>query len=909
MSNDTKTDNDTNRSNDDTNHVSKCETSLTHLEHALESIRTALISVYEEFNLDSADHPHALSAQILAGRLGPVLRKKVASLSQEMSNPRRERVMRLAKIVGHPADPALPVTSMDDSLRAIGKAMSDLADGLASEIKEDSTLIGLVKETRARLAGGMDEELIKLGGLMLGVECGKGTREDLIRDIASEARKMREELDAIGYPGRLSEVLKNTRKMGECLGHLITGLATAVGVAKRDTAVDTLDSIREAVWVVTADLASTHGAELKDDSTLVGVVGEALTKLGKVVGTDGPNIVHAIAIAVAGLMSVVTGVDDGDAWRVSLHGAVDSVTARHAAVLKDLQSYKDRLDTITKGRCELVGMRRAALESVPARLRDKSDDPVQPALDELRDIEEMVLRHGLAEAVDARGKLEQGVPLPVVLGELQKAEAAVDAANRGIAHERKLEAEKWKDVARQSQRDRDEWQARQANAESECTKRMLERDVLGNKLVDALGVPHRTINVAEDLRHNKPLPPGYKDEAEHPLVVRLAEVLTGRPMGTELPDSIVARATAEVLTWVDGPKVPAIRLPPLSALEDGLRKAGAEAMVKPIIGALGRGGIDLKTTRMTGFTEDVAKELLDRVTKRMEAEQGSSEVADLRAEVERWKKAAETDTARADRMEAQALQSAKSASDWKSTAQASQARVETMSDQLKSAEGMLRNLRAGMITALRVHPYADHGDAALISYAKKAADDSAVDGRAYNDGRAEGRADIAAKLRAIIDPEDKRHLSLDGLINAWKWNAASMRIAASTMLARLLHESGRRAVERGENIAEQTTFIEWVDLHARVKQGRTMTACAMLDSMLIDAAPAPAGSTRLSGECLAREIHKCEKAAIESGHTARQHSTTWVPFDELPEAAKRGRMAQAEYLEKRCDLAFFVWDK
>jgi len=46
-------------------------------------------------------------------------------------------------------------------------------------------------------------------------------------------------------------------------------------------------------------------------------------------------------------------------------------------------------------------------------------------------------------------------------------------------------------------------------------------------------------------------------------------------------------------------------------------------------------------------------------------------------------------------------------------------------------------------------------------------------------------------------------------------------------LARLLHESGRRAVERGENLAQQSTFVEWADLHARVKQGRAMTASAM----------------------------------------------------------------------------------
>jgi hypothetical protein len=40
----------------------------------------------------------------------------------------------------------------------------------------------------------------------------------------------------------------------------------------------------------------------------------------------------------------------------------------------------------------------------------------------------------------------------------------------------------------------------------------------------------------------------------------------------------------------------------------------------------------------------------------------------------------------------------------------------------------------------------------------------ATDGEVYNRGRSEGHADIAAKLRAIIDPEDQRHLNLTGLL-------------------------------------------------------------------------------------------------------------------------------------------------
>jgi hypothetical protein len=39
-----------------------------------------------------------------------------------------------------------------------------------------------------------------------------------------------------------------------------------------------------------------------------------------------------------------------------------------------------------------------------------------------------------------------------------------------------------------------------------------------------------------------------------------------------------------------------------------------------------------------------------------------------------------------------------------------------------------------------------------------------ADSPPYNAGRLEGHADVAAKLRAIVDPEDAEHLSLDGAL-------------------------------------------------------------------------------------------------------------------------------------------------
>jgi hypothetical protein len=42
---------------------------------------------------------------------------------------------------------------------------------------------------------------------------------------------------------------------------------------------------------------------------------------------------------------------------------------------------------------------------------------------------------------------------------------------------------------------------------------------------------------------------------------------------------------------------------------------------------------------------------------------------------------------------------------------------------------------------------------------------NAVDGPAYTAGRKEGHADVAASLRAILDPKDTRHASIEGLLS------------------------------------------------------------------------------------------------------------------------------------------------
>lgn len=50
-------------------------------------------------------------------------------------------------------------------------------------------------------------------------------------------------------------------------------------------------------------------------------------------------------------------------------------------------------------------------------------------------------------------------------------------------------------------------------------------------------------------------------------------------------------------------------------------------------------------------------------------------------------------------------------------------------------------------------------------------DPASVDGPVYNAGRLEGHADIAARLRAILDPEDRNKWNLDGLLKEADRNA------------------------------------------------------------------------------------------------------------------------------------------
>lgn len=145
-------------------------------------------------------------------------------------------------------------------------------------------------------------------------------------------------------------------------------------------------------------------------------------------------------------------------------------------------------------------------------------------------------------------------------------------------------------------------------------------------------------------------------------------------------------------------------------------------------------------------------------------------------------------------------------------------------------------------------------------------------------------------------------------------------IVALYNLARALHEAGRPAVEAGETMAAALgaegegaslrpvrVFVEWADLPPRVRHGRLLTACRLAAGLVLGES-VPPGATRISGAALAREIHNSEPGAYHFGLTLRPIGVPWLNYDNLPEAARAGRLRQAEALEAAGWRAW-VWDK
>ncbi len=145
-------------------------------------------------------------------------------------------------------------------------------------------------------------------------------------------------------------------------------------------------------------------------------------------------------------------------------------------------------------------------------------------------------------------------------------------------------------------------------------------------------------------------------------------------------------------------------------------------------------------------------------------------------------------------------------------------------------------------------------------------------------------------------------------------------IVALYNLARALHEAGRPAVEAGETMAAALgaegetpillpvrVFVEWADLPPRVRHGRLLTACHLAAGLIMGES-VPPGATRISGAALAREIHNSEPSAYHFGLTLRPIGVPWLNYDNLPDAARAGRLRQAEALEAAGWRAW-VWDK
>lgn len=138
---------------------------------------------------------------------------------------------------------------------------------------------------------------------------------------------------------------------------------------------------------------------------------------------------------------------------------------------------------------------------------------------------------------------------------------------------------------------------------------------------------------------------------------------------------------------------------------------------------------------------------------------------------------------------------------------------------------------------------------------------------------------------------------------------SAMRITHTEiyLLAALLHESCRQLVAEGKTLAHsmglQTDFAEWPRLHPRVHDGRRRTAELLLRRYVIGEPLPDLGTDPVGDADLASSIHECEREAVEAGDVVVNFDRGWVPFSDLPDVAREGRLMQARYLKER---AFFM---
>jgi hypothetical protein len=81
--------------------------------------------------------------------------------------------------------------------------------------------------------------------------------------------------------------------------------------------------------------------------------------------------------------------------------------------------------------------------------------------------------------------------------------------------------------------------------------------------------------------------------------------------------------------------------------------------------------------------------------------------------------------------------------------------------QLETIEGPAVNYKEKKVELMSAQEFWQ----AIVDSCKAPVEQAKVDGPTFNLGRSEGRADVAAELRRIIDPNDEQHLSLDGTLD------------------------------------------------------------------------------------------------------------------------------------------------
>lgn len=136
-----------------------------------------------------------------------------------------------------------------------------------------------------------------------------------------------------------------------------------------------------------------------------------------------------------------------------------------------------------------------------------------------------------------------------------------------------------------------------------------------------------------------------------------------------------------------------------------------------------------------------------------------------------------------------------------------------------------------------------------------------------------------------------------------------MRQQTIEMFAYLLHESCRASVAAGTTLAHATDpskvrpFQDWQDLPPEVRSGRRMTSEAFLVKYEIGRVGIDLDPARpVYADEVAVAIHEAERGAVDAGLVAVKLDRPWVPFADLPEAAKAGRIRQAKFLTERFAL-------